>query len=143
MHKKIILNTKIGLVIFTLLFAPLFTQEMEVDGDLRVTGKIIFNDGTTQSTSGLSPADAVLETRMYTLEDVELRHSNSNNLSDAIEFNILEITGFELNRAKVEIFGISNVTSNVNHFDFLVHYPSYNTQSYYLNNYDGISHSYY
>ena len=51
MHKKIILNTKIGLVIFTLLFAPLFTQEMEVDGDLRVTGKIIFNDSTSQQTA--------------------------------------------------------------------------------------------
>ncbi len=140
--KKIILP----FCILFLLSTAAFAQEMEVEGDLKVTGNIIFNDGTSQSTAGSSSIDGVIETRMYTLENAELRTVISNQ-ADGVnpwgtkEFDILEITGHELDKAKVIVFGISNVISNVNHFDLLIKTPKYSTQSYYVNNFNGISHN--
>jgi len=51
LHRKVVL-----IVAVLLLFTAAFAQEMEVEGDLKVTGNIIFNDASIQGTAAAPSA---------------------------------------------------------------------------------------
>ena len=59
--KKIIKELKVKKIIVLMIMNIGFAQEVKVDGDLRVVGKVIFSDSTTLATSGFSGINGIAE----------------------------------------------------------------------------------